>query len=312
MKGIPSTCLLLLVSLLSTALSETPPSRDAVRLSKVQTLTLHADRETSHRRVSPLPQLKCIGPENVCKLYKIDTMRCTNQGYDYSEEDIQWSCTAYLPSEFKLGSTDVICEGYRNADDKWILKGSCGVEYRLLLTEKGEERFGRWRQSTTNEKPKDGDGSESDYSGLMILIIIIAVLFLIGYAKSRVSNRDGDRGRRLGGNNQGGGGGGGGRGDDDDPPPPYDHQPQSREKKSNSEGPGFWTGVAAGGAAGGAAGYAMGRRHNSRNDRDARAGPSYTRRSDYGNRDDPGPAPGPSQSFSPARPNTGFGSTRRR
>ncbi|KAF3387869.1 Store-operated calcium entry-associated regulatory factor [Talaromyces pinophilus] len=306
MKRISSTYLLLLLSLFSTALSETPPSKNAVRLSNVQTLTLHADRETSHRRVSPLPQLKCIGPENVCKLYKIDTMRCTNQGYDYSEEDIQWSCTADLPSEFKLGSTDVICEGYRNADDKWILKGSCGVEYRLLLTEKGEERYGRWRQSNTNEKAKDGDDSKNTVSNFIFAIIIIAVFVFIVIAITGGNNRGGDQGRRLG-NNRGGGSGGGG--DDDDPPPPYDYQPRSQEKKSNSEGPGFWTGAAAGGAAGGAAGYAMGRRHN---DRDRSAGPSYTRRSDYGYRDDPGPAPGPSQSFSPPRSNTGFGSTRRR
>ncbi|RAO72104.1 uncharacterized protein BHQ10_008116 [Talaromyces amestolkiae] len=236
-------------------------------------------------------------------------MRCTNQGYDYDEEDIQWSCTADLPSEFKLGSTDVICEGYRNADDKWILKGSCGVEYRLLLTEKGEERYGRLRQSPHKEKSKDGDESESNISGLIFMLIFIAVLFFIAFAISRGNNRGGDRGRRLGENNRGGGGGGD---DNDDPPPPYDYQPQSRQKKSNSGGPGFWTGAAAGGAAGGAAGYAMGRRHNSQYDRDTGAGPSYTRRNDYGYRDDPGPAPGPSQSFSPARSNTGFGSTRRR
>jgi hypothetical protein len=234
-------------------------------------------------------------------------MRCTNQGYDYDEEDIQWSCTADLPSEFKLGSTDVICEGYRNADDKWILKGSCGVEYRLLLTEKGEERYGRWRQSNDKEKSKNGDESESNISGLIFMIIFIAVLFFIAIAISKRNNRDGDPGRRLG-NNRGGGGGGG---DDDDPPPPYDYQPQSQQKKSNS-GPGFWTGAAAGGAAGGAAGYAMGRRHNQQYDRETRAGPSYTRRNDYDYRDDPGPAPGPSQSFSPPRSNTGFGSTRRR
>lgn len=311
MKGIKSTHLLFVLSILSTALSETPPSKNAVRLSNVQTLTLYADRETSHRRVSPLPQLKCVGPQNVCKLYKIDAMRCTNQGYDYDEEDIQWSCTADLPSEFKLGSTDVICEGYRNADDKWILKGSCGVEYRLLLTEKGEERYGRWRQSPNKEKSKDGDESGSNISGLIFMLIFIAVLFFIAFNISRVNNRGGDRGRRLGGNNRGGGGSGGGD-DNDDPPPPYDYQPQSRQKKPSSGGPGFWTGAAAGGAAGGAAGYAMGRRHNSRYDRDTRAESSYTRRNDYGYRDDSGPAPGPSQSFSPARSNTGFGSTRRR
>ncbi|EED12480.1 DUF1183 domain protein [Talaromyces stipitatus ATCC 10500] len=286
MKGICSVYILLLLSILSTALSETPPSPNAVRLSNVQTLTLRAGRQTSHRRVLPLPQLKCVGPE---------------QGYDYDEEDVQWSCSANLPSEFKLGSTDVICEGYRNADDKWILKGSCGVEYRLLLTEKGEERYGRWRQSSTS--PKSGDENNGVGKAIMV-IFFIALLFIIIVAITGGPNRDGNRGRRPRNTNRGGGGG---DGDDDDPPPPYDYQPQSSRQKSDS-GPGFWTGAAAGSAAAGAAGYAMGRRHDRRDDRQTRAGSSYTRRYDY----DPEPAPGPSRSFSPGRSDTGFGSTRRR
>lgn len=43
----------------------------------------------------------------------VDVMRCTNQGASYGGEDIEWSCTASLPEEFKLGSTEVTCEGYR-------------------------------------------------------------------------------------------------------------------------------------------------------------------------------------------------------
>ncbi|RMJ24595.1 DUF1183 domain protein, partial [Aspergillus sp. HF37] len=90
--------------------------------------------------------LTCTGPSRrICNLYKIETMRCVNDGFDYDEEDVQWTCTASLPPEFKLGSTDVVCEGYRDAEDRWVLKGSCAVEYRLLLTERGEERFGGGR-----------------------------------------------------------------------------------------------------------------------------------------------------------------------
>ncbi|KAI9036064.1 DUF1183 domain protein [Aspergillus affinis] len=126
------------------ASSQTPPGNKAILLSKVQTLTLRGDRLTSSRRVSPTPQLQCVGPsKRICQSYPIDVMRCTNAGHDYDEEDVQWTCTASLPPELKLGSTDVICEGYRNADDPWVLKGSCGVEYRLLLTDLGEKEFGR-------------------------------------------------------------------------------------------------------------------------------------------------------------------------
>lgn len=73
-------------------------------------------------------------------------LRCRNAGSDYDDEEVQWTCQASLPPEFKLGSTDVICEGYENAQDPYVLKGSCGVEYRLVLTEAGEERYGRRRE----------------------------------------------------------------------------------------------------------------------------------------------------------------------
>ncbi|EQL34626.1 hypothetical protein BDFG_03577 [Blastomyces dermatitidis ATCC 26199] len=95
-------------------------------------------------------------------------MRCINQGHDYDENDVQWTCTAQLPPEFKLGSTDVICEGYRDKEDPWVLKGSCGVEYRLLLTERGEQKYGKlplavWvavlgRGEAGAHGAKDGDG----------------------------------------------------------------------------------------------------------------------------------------------------------
>src|SRR5699024_80207 len=134
---------LALSSLLHAKSSTKPPGKNAILLSNVHTLTLRAGRLTTGRRLPPVPQLTCTGPSRrICKLYQPETIRCVNGGYDYDEEDVQWTCTASLPTEFKLGSTDVVCEGYRDSDDKWVLKGSCAVEYRMLLTELGEERFG--------------------------------------------------------------------------------------------------------------------------------------------------------------------------
>ena len=114
---------------------------DAVLLSKIKTLTLHAGRQTTSRRGPPVPQLECVGG-NARGLHSVDVMRCTNAGADYAPEDVQWTCQASLPSEFKLGSTEVVCEGYESPEDPYVLKGSCGVEYRLILTEAGERRFG--------------------------------------------------------------------------------------------------------------------------------------------------------------------------
>merc|ERR1711939_478815 len=108
-------------------------------------------QKTTARRVSPIPQLSCIGG-NAKGLYDVDIMRCKNSGSEYDPEDIQWTCKAELPPEFKLGSTDVICEGYDSPDDHYILIGSCGVEYRLVLTGLGEEKYGSTSWFSRNSK----------------------------------------------------------------------------------------------------------------------------------------------------------------
>ncbi|KAL1980313.1 hypothetical protein VTN96DRAFT_4371 [Rasamsonia emersonii] len=239
-------------------------------------------------------------------------MRCVNQGYDYDEEDIQWTCTASLPPEFKLGATDVICEGYRSPDDKWVLKGSCGVEYRLLLTEEGERRFGhlrnadRWRIFDT--------GLWETLANILFFALFFGCVAFILSTFCAEWFRWFRSGRNRRGNNGWGWGwgwGGGGGGGDDDPrgpPPPYDYNPGSRFKPptfGSSWTPGFWTGALTGAMAG----YQMGRRGQERNTvRGWRPGPSF-RGSFY----DPGEgSSGEPPRFSSTSPSTGFGTTRRR
>ncbi|KAL6244593.1 hypothetical protein RBB50_008121 [Rhinocladiella similis] len=237
--------------------------RDAVLLSKVSALTVRAGKQTSSRRVPPVPQLQCVGPSKICSLYTVDVMRCTNEGVDYDENNVQWSCKASLPEDFKLGSTDVICEGYESSDDPYVLKGSCGVEYRLLLTEMGEEKYG----SSTNF----GSGLVNKHttSETLICYAFMAVFFIVLFIIIRGFWRAwGDQGPRRP-RPRGGGYGGFGGGGDDDPPPPYDPRPPRPKKptftSSSSAGPsstgrgqarpqegwrpGFWTGTAAGAAA---------------------------------------------------------------
>lgn len=94
----------LLVALLSAPiLAAAAKPKDAILLSQVESLTLRGDRQTSHRRVSAIPQLKCISHPSICAKHPIDLMRCENKGAGYGEEDIQWSCSAQLPPELKLG-----------------------------------------------------------------------------------------------------------------------------------------------------------------------------------------------------------------
>ena len=224
-----------------------PKPKNAVLLSNVKSLTLRMNSKTSHRRVSAIPQLKCIGG-NARGLYEIDVMRCTNQGSDYDDENIQWSCTANLPADFKLGSTDVICEGYDSPQDPYVLKGSCGVEYSLVLTEKGEEKYGR-----------RGEGMFSEFkrginSGNVLFCSVFAavtgwILYSMWLAYQRAPARRPPR--------QGGfwGGGWGGGGYPFDPPPPYPGKRFSYTRGAQGaaqEGwrPGFWSGLVGGAAAG--------------------------------------------------------------
>jgi len=234
---------------------------NSVLLSNVQTLTLRKGLKTSARRVSAIPQLKCVGG-NAKSLYEIDVMRCKNAGSDYDDDNIQWTCTASLPEEFKLGSTDVICEGYESPDDPYILKGSCGVEYRLVLTEKGEEKHGKkgWFSGPSKERPvEEPESSMGDnlFAGLFWLIFFGVVAWML-FSACVVR---GGQARRPDTWRPGWGGGGGGGGDD--PPPPYDWRPSPKPRPSYSQPeqawrPGFWSGTAAGAAAG----YAAGSRAN--------------------------------------------------
>lgn len=263
--------ILLTLLFISTALSAkvTNPKRvprNAVLLSKVSAITVQAGKQTASRRVAPVPQLKCVGPAKICSLYSIDVMRCTNEGVDYDESNVQWSCKAAVPDEFKLGSTEVTCEGYESSEDPYVLKGSCGVEYRLLLTDKGEEKYGSQMGFNFNVLPKS---SSESIAGYAFMALFMLVLFIIVRGLYRAWRDDPAR-RRPRGGGLGRGGGGGGGGGDDDPPPPYDPRPPPRPKKAtwtsgsssaststrqagvNQEQgwrPGFWTGTAAGAAA---------------------------------------------------------------
>lgn len=273
------------------ALTPTPSfaknSPEKILLKNVKTLTLRDGLKTTHNRISPVPQLKCIGG-TAKGLYEVDVLRCKNQGSSYDEDDIQWTCTADLPLEFKLGSTDVMCEGFTSSTDPYVLKGSCGVEYRLMLTELGEQKYGKKSKSVWggDEVRKPAEGA---IPAVFWALFIAVVCWMVYSAFLR------DNGTRPGGNDRpgffGGGGGGGGN---DDPPPPYDYHPPPRPKTTSTstrapraapapaqEGwrPGFWTG-ALGGAA---AGYAAGNRAQNQQQQPRNQGPNTNFYNGYDN-----------------------------
>ncbi|KAF1731564.1 Store-operated calcium entry-associated regulatory factor [Beauveria bassiana] len=170
-----------------------PPANAAVLLSSVQSLTLRGGgAKTSHRRVPAVPQLRCVSPRALCSLHAIDVMRCTNQGSSYGDQDVEWSCAASLPAELKLGATDVICEGYASADDPYVLKGSCGVEYTLALTELGERRYpdlarggdDRWFGG-------DAQGGNNAWAGLFFLVFVAVLAWIVSSSQQQQGWRPG-------------------------------------------------------------------------------------------------------------------------
>lgn len=227
-------------------------------------------------------------------------MRCSNSGHDYDAADVQWTCAASLPPEFKLGATDVVCEGHADADDEYVLKGSCAVEYRLLLTDLGQQKYGRaWKQLPRAFTTPDNLTASIAQAGFWILFCI--VLFIIVRNWWRAAARP----PRPTAGPGGAGGNDGDDGDGDDPPPPYDWQtPRKPQSDPRHQGqrwtPGFWSG-ALGGAA---AAYLAGNRQSRQNSSPANAGPVW-QRGESSNSNSPRPSSARYES-------TGFGSTRRR
>ena len=265
-----SSYLYRLVLAFTTTSAAARKSPESVLLSDVKTLTLRNGLETSHNRVSAVPQLNCIGG-TARDLYEIDVLRCKNVGSSYGDEDVQWTCTASLPSEFKLGSTDVICEGFSSSEDPYVLKRSCGVEYRLMLTKLGEEKYGRKADDVWGGSA--GRSKGGDWAAVIFWFIFIAVVAWMIYA-ALIRDNPGRRPPRAATTHWFGGGGGA---DDDDPPPPYEYRQSSKAKATTSRTPrvahtraqggwrpGLWTG-ALGGAA---AGYMAGSRGQSQQARD--------------------------------------------
>ncbi|KAH9827316.1 store-operated calcium entry-associated regulatory factor-like [Teratosphaeria destructans] len=247
----------LLLALTNLAVSAKSKARDAQLLSRVKALTFHDGRLTTARRSDPIPQMTCVGG-NAKGLFAPDVMRCENAGSEYDTEDVQWTCKAQLPPEFKLGSTEVVCEGYDSPDDPYVLKGSCGVEYRLMLTREGEEKYGRNVYERLYKHPT----TENIFSSLATTLFWLTFIGIVGIFLYRifVTPRGGNGGVRNRGGWNWWGGGGGGHDGHDDPPPPY--TPRAPKPKSsysanraggqNADGtwrPGFWTGAATGAAA---------------------------------------------------------------
>ncbi len=207
--------------------------RDSIRLKEVETLTLYSDKWTTSRRSSPVKQLACVGGH--CNRASIETVQCYNRGFDGN--DVQWECKAELPSNYKFGQLEVSCEGYQYPDDDYILVGSCGLEYTIAEVSKTSSSY--FPSSYGNEK-SNGYGS----SMLTIVVVVGAAIALYFYLRpSTTASPDPNNTSRRSWFNS----------NPSAPPPPgfrpdcYGSSDTSGTSSTRtSDGPGFFSGMAAG------------------------------------------------------------------
>lgn len=273
--------------------------RDRVRIRDVETLTLYSDQWTSSRRSSPVKQLTCIG--GPCNRAPTHTVQCYNRGFDGN--DVQWECKAELPSNYKFGRLEVSCEGYDYPEDDYILVGSCGLEYTIVEASKTSSSYFPSSYTKTYDDSSDSGGS----SMLTILMVLGAAVGLYFYLRPSNTQAPTDTGSRTWNTNPSA------------PPPPPGFRPDfygtshtsttgtsTSSSSSRSDGPGFFSGMAAGSFLG----YMFGSNTGTNARRDYQRNsyfntPSSSQYSSYG-------GGSTSHSGSKTSESTGFASTKRR
>eukprot|EP00007_Cunea_sp_BSH-02190019_P008541 CAMPEP_0174245482 /NCGR_PEP_ID=MMETSP0417-20130205/39216_1 /TAXON_ID=242541 /ORGANISM="Mayorella sp, Strain BSH-02190019" /LENGTH=329 /DNA_ID=CAMNT_0015325273 /DNA_START=57 /DNA_END=1042 /DNA_ORIENTATION=- len=200
----------ILCSLLSVAHLTTAYYHDRVLLTDIGALTFTSGQMTTGRRSSPVPQLTCVGG-SASGQPQPSVVQCRNVGHDGF--DVQWRCEADMSDDFRFGRVTVVCEGFDSPDDPYILRGSCGLEYTLDLTDEGRARqqqkynSGGYNQGYSGYSTgynsyygNNGYSWSSRFGNLFTLMIIAAVVY--GVWRSCLSPQ------ATGGYAPGGGGGG--------------------------------------------------------------------------------------------------------
>ncbi len=103
-----------------------------VLVSEVTSIVLHEDQLAAGRRGPPKPQLRCV---KGCHLGMVRSATCETEGLDNRGNSPSWKCTTDLPETYRLGVTMVVCEGWTNPDDRFILEDSCVLWYTVVPAE---------------------------------------------------------------------------------------------------------------------------------------------------------------------------------
>lgn len=105
----------------------TTSASDKILLQDVNILIFEKNKLSTSRRSAPVHQLNCL--RGCAAQYEPQKIVCHNAGSNGI--DVQWKCEATLPAGLKLGRVEVVCEGYDSQIDKYVLAGSCGLEYEI-------------------------------------------------------------------------------------------------------------------------------------------------------------------------------------
>ena len=139
--------------------------QEKIPIKEVTSLLLSRGKMTTGRRAAPVPQLNCLSN---CRDAP-DTIYCGNAGHD--GEDVVWECKSDPPGAV-FRDLNVQCEGYDYPDDPNILKGSCGIEFRIARSP---------RYSSDDQDPKTG-------GVLFICLVILVALSCFSDSGSRSSS----------------------------------------------------------------------------------------------------------------------------
>lgn len=151
---------------------------DRVLLSEVKSITLERGKMTNGRRSSPVPQLSCMGGSAGCHTFQPAVVQCLNQGSD--GYDAQWECKTDMDQEYRFGRIQVSCEGYDSPQDQYILRGSCGLEYEIDLTEAGKHGGGGHHHGNSYGSHYSYNvGQTSGFGKIVQMVIAAAVLYMI-------------------------------------------------------------------------------------------------------------------------------------
>lgn len=165
------TVIKVLFVMFTIASANTQPHK--VKLTKIETLILREGEMTTGRRSNPVKQLSCTGEYCHSRPYEVV---CKNIGHD--GRDVTWKCTAEDMVQLKFGyDLDVQCEGYEYPDDPYVLVGSCGLTYSLML-----------KNPSTPSSSSYSNKSKEDGSVLAIIPLLFILCLFMNACSSEPSN----------------------------------------------------------------------------------------------------------------------------